>query len=79
VEGCLIDIFLFTIDFLREDRVGSEGGAAGALPLLTTSVKGQPCSLGVFPESLTIELSSEEIISSTRGRLFGRASLFEGS
>jgi len=42
VEGCLGDTFLFATDFLegvlKEDRVGSEMGSAGALPLLTTGV-----------------------------------------
>jgi len=42
VEGCLGDTFLFAIDFLggilKEDRVGSEMGSAGVLPLLTTGV-----------------------------------------
>jgi len=38
VEGCLGDNFLFAIDFLREDRVGSEGGSVGALLWLTIGV-----------------------------------------
>ena len=39
VECCLGDTFSFATDFLggvlKEDRVGSEVGSAGALPLLT--------------------------------------------
>jgi len=38
VGGCLGNNFLFAIDFLREDRVGSEGGSTGALLWLTTRV-----------------------------------------
>jgi len=42
VEGCLGDTFLFTTDFLegilKEDRVGSELGSAGALLLPTAGV-----------------------------------------
>jgi len=36
--GCLGDNFLFGMDFLREDRVDSEVGSAGAAPLLTAGV-----------------------------------------
>ena len=32
VGGCLGDNFFFAIDFLREDRVGSEVGSARAGP-----------------------------------------------
>jgi len=38
VGGCLGDNFLFAMDFLREDRVGSEVGSAAAVPLLTAGV-----------------------------------------
>ena len=38
VGGCLGDNFLFAMDFLREDRVGSEGDSIGALLWLTTGV-----------------------------------------
>jgi len=42
VEDCLGDTFLFTTDFLggvlKEKRVGSKMGSAGALPLPTTGV-----------------------------------------
>jgi len=36
--GYLGDNFLFAMDFLREDRVGSEVGLAKAMPLLTAEV-----------------------------------------
>ena len=42
MEGCLGDTFFFVTDFLegvlKEDRVGSEVGSAGAVPLLTAGV-----------------------------------------
>ena len=38
VEDYLEDIFLFAIDFLRENRVGSETDSDGALLWLTTGV-----------------------------------------
>jgi len=38
VGGCLGDNFLLAMDFLRADRAGSEGGSAGAVPLLTSGV-----------------------------------------
>ena len=59
--GCLGDSFLLAMDFLRADRVGSEGGSAGAAPLLTAGVSGGPCSSGV------ISASGEETISSISG------------
>jgi len=36
--GCLGDNFLFTMNILRADRVDSEGGYTGVVPLLTAGV-----------------------------------------
>ena len=48
--GCLGDNFLLVMDFFRADRVGSEGGSAGGVPLLTAGVRGVPCSPWVISE-----------------------------
>ena len=37
---CLGDNFLLAMDFLRADRVSSEGGSAGVVSLLTAGVSG---------------------------------------
>jgi len=47
VGGYLEDSFLLRMDFLRADRVGSEGGSARAMPVLTAGILGEPCSPGV--------------------------------
>ena len=56
-----------TMDFLRADRVGSEGGLAGAALLLTNGVSGGPCSSGVISGSLREDSFGEETISSISG------------
>ena len=61
------DNFLFVIDFLRADSVGSEEDSAGAAPLLTVGVSGRPCSSGVISGSLREDSSGEETISSITG------------
>jgi len=67
VGGCLGDNFLYAIDFWREDRVGSEGGSAGAVTLLTAGVLEEPCSPGVISGCLRVDPSGEETISSITG------------
>ena len=60
VGGCLEDNFLFVMDFLRADRVGSEGGSAGAVPLLAAGALGEPCSPGLISRSLREDPSGEK-------------------
>jgi len=67
VGGCLGDNFLLAIDFLRADRVGSEVGSAGVVPILTAEVLGKPCSSGVISRSLRGDSFREQTISSITG------------
>ena len=62
VGGCLGNSFLLAMDFLRANRVGSEGGSAGA-----ALFSGVPYSAGVISGSLREDFSGEETISSISG------------
>jgi len=67
VGGCLEDNFVFAMDFLRAERVGSEGGSAGTMPSLTTGVLGEPYLPGVISGSLRGDSFGEETIFSITG------------
>ena len=62
VGCCLGESFFLAMDFLRADRVGSEGGSAGA-----ALFPGGPCSSGAISGSLREDSSREETIFSISG------------